>query len=98
MVHATRKHSKKWKIFPGVEPLNIIAADNSMFAAGVSLINGWLFHTHMYPQRLQLLSDADKNTLQVVMATSPSHSWWHDLQAANRLNRWDLYTRNLNSS
>jgi len=31
---------------PGVHPLNKIDADNRIFPAGVSLINGWLFQAH----------------------------------------------------
>ena len=66
-----------------------------MFPAGWFLINGWLFHNHTWPQWLHVCLTLMK--VSICWATSPVQSWWHDLQAVNKLNRWDLNTRNLTS-
>ena len=92
----TFKHCKNRRAFPGVHPLNSIAADNRIFPAGMSLINGWLFQVHSWPQWLQCCLILIK--VSICWVISASQYWWHDLQAMNRLSRWDLYTRNLTSS
>ena len=95
-MQATFKHCKNWRTFPGVHPLNSIAADNKIFPAGVSLINGWLLQVHSWPQWLQCCLMLIK--VPICWVISVSQYLWHDLQAMNRLSRWDFYTRNLTLS
>ena len=95
-MQTTFKHCKNRRAFPAVHCLNNIAADNKIFPTGVFLINGWLFQVHSCPQCLQCCLILIK--MPICWVNSASQYWWRDLQAMNRLSRWDLYTRNLTSS